>query len=116
MTSEQTQQMLNQAQLYQQQMQGLLLQRESLNMQMLEVKRALEELEKTEQTEVYKASGPILIKTTKEEVKKELAEKQELINLRLKTLEKGEKKIKERFEEIRGKLSKVVTVKPGEEE
>ncbi len=114
MVSEQTQQLLNQAQIYQQQMQGILVQKETLNLQLIEIKRALEELEKSKESEVYKISGPILIKTGKAGAKEDLKDKQELIDLRVKTLEKGEKRIKERFEEIKNKIEKTVTVKPSE--
>jgi chaperonin cofactor prefoldin len=55
---------------------------------------------------VYKASGPILIKSPKEDVKKELSGKDEFIVTRLQTLERSEKKVKEKIEELREKLSK----------
>jgi chaperonin cofactor prefoldin len=39
-------------------------------------------------------------------VKKELSEKEEVLSLRMKTLEKNEKKIRERLTEMRDKLAK----------
>lgn len=107
MTSEQSQQLLNQAQLYQQQMQGIMIQKENLNAQLLEIKHALKELENLKGDMVYKLTGPIMIKANKEEIKKELLEKQELVELRLKSLEKGEKKAKDKIEELKEKLSKM---------
>ncbi len=104
--SKQKQQLLNQAQIYQQQLQGILAQKESLNLQLMEINKALENLEQTKEKTIYKISGPILIKSDKEEVKKDLNERKEMITLRIKTLEKGEKRLKEKFEELRAKISK----------
>ncbi len=81
-------------------------QKEALNMQLMEIRKALEELEKTKEKEVYRLSGPILIKSTKAEVKSMLKDKEELINMKIKTLEKGEKKMKGKIEELRDKLTK----------
>jgi prefoldin beta subunit len=114
MVSEQTQQLLSNAQAYQQQIQGILVQKETLNLQLIEIKRALEELENSKETEVYKISGPILIKARKADAKKGLKEKKEVIDLRIKSLEKSENRLKEKFEEIKNRLEKAVTVKPDE--
>lgn len=103
--SEQIQQLLNQAQLYQQQIQNIFAQKEALNVQLIEIGKALEELDKTKEEEVYKIAGPILIKSKKSEAKKDLKEKQDAIRMRLKTMESGEKRIKEKIEDLRNKLS-----------
>jgi prefoldin beta subunit len=105
-TQEQAQQILMQAQAFQQQMQSILSQKETLKMQQMEIKKALEDVEKSTDAHVYKASGPILIKSSKEDVKKELSEKDEFISTRLQTLDRSEKKVKEKIEELREKLSK----------
>ena len=102
-----TQQLLEQAQVYQQQIQGIITQKETMNMQLLEMKNALEELEKSKETEVYKLSGPVLIKAKKTEVEKDLKEKKESIEVRVKTLEKSEARIKDRIEKLRHKLTEV---------
>ena len=103
---QQVQQWLSQAQMYQQQLQQVLVQKEQIKLQLAEVKKALEELEKTKE-DVYKIAGPILVKTTKEDIKKDLQEKSELFELRVKTLEKGETKLKSQFEELKEKISKL---------
>ncbi len=105
-TQEQAQHLLGQAQVYQQQMQSIVAQKETLKMQQMELKKALEEMEKSQEASVYKASGPILIKSSREDVKKELSEKDEFITTRLQTLERSEKKVREKIEEIREKLNK----------
>src|SRR3989338_9170863 len=85
MISKQTQNILEQAQLYQQQIQGVVAQKEALNMQLIEINKSLEELRKTKEKEIYKISGPILIKQPIQEVRKDLDQKKELIDLRIKT-------------------------------
>ncbi len=104
--SKQVQQLLNQAQLYQQQIQSILAQKETMNVQLIEISKALEELDKTKNDEdVYMIAGPILIKSKKTEVKKDLKEKEDIIRARLKTMESGEKRIKDKIEELKDKLS-----------
>lgn len=103
---QQAQQLLEQAQLYQQQLQTIVAQREGFNMQIVEIQKALTELSNAKD-DVYKVAGPILIKSDVEAVKKELTEKMDFISVRIKTLEKGEKRLKEQFEEISQKLSKM---------
>lgn len=106
MTSKETQNTLAEAQAYQQQVQGILMQKENMSLQLSEIKKALDELGKTTETEIFKMSGPILIKAKKADVRKELAEKEDLINVRMKSLEKTEKRAKEKLEELKEKLTK----------
>lgn len=104
--SKQVQELLNQAQLYQQQMQGIVAQKEAMNVQLIEISKALEELDKVKESEeVYKIAGPILVKSKKTEVRKDLKEKEDMIRMRLKTMESGEKRIRTKIEELRDKIS-----------
>ncbi len=106
---ESAQQLLGQAQLYQQQMQGIMSHKEFMNAQLTEINRALEALEKTAERDVFKITGPILIKTGKAEVKRELGEKKEAIALRLRSIGKSETRLKAQLEELRAKLSNIRT-------
>ena len=65
MVSEQAKQLLGQAQMYQQQMQSIIAQKKAMDLQIMEIKKTLEELEKVKETEVYKISGPVMIKIKK---------------------------------------------------
>ena len=87
-------------------MQGIAVQKETLHLQLAEISSALDELDKTKETDVYKISGPLLIKTEKSDVKKDLEEKKELIDVKVKTLEKSEQKIKVKIDELRERLTK----------
>jgi len=101
------QQILIELQTYQQQTQTVLIQKESLNIQNMEIDRALEELGKTTNNDVYKIVGPILIKSNKKDLEKELNEKKETIELRLKSLKKQEDRLREKLKESQEKFEKI---------
>jgi prefoldin beta subunit len=102
------QQMLMELQAYQQQMQTVLMQKESLTIQQMENGKALEELAKTTHDDVFKTVGPILIKSTKKAMTEELKEKQETIDLRLKSLQKQETRIRDKMKESQDKLEEML--------
>ena len=106
--SPEAQQVLMELQTFQQQMQTVLIQKESLNIQNMEIEKALEELSKIEHDDVYKAVGPILIKSTKNELSKELKERKETIELRLKSLQKQENRLREKLKEYQEKFEDVL--------
>lgn len=98
-----------QMQMFQQQMQNMAMQRETLQFQKIEGGKALDELGKlNDKDEVFKAVGPILIKATKSDLEKELKEKMETVDIRLKTIEKQEEKIREKAEEVQKKLEELL--------
>ncbi|MBN2203149.1 MAG: prefoldin subunit beta [Candidatus Aenigmarchaeota archaeon] len=103
-----TQQIFMELQAYQQQMQNVMMQKESLNIQNMEIDKALSELGKVKDEDVFKAVGPILIKSEKGKLTKELEEKKETIDLRLKSLHKQETRMKERMEESQKKLEELL--------
>lgn len=102
--AEKTKNIMMQAQTYQQQLQGLMAQKEAFKMQSDEIEKAIVDLEKITGEEVYKMSGPILLKSKKNDVMKDLKEKQELIKTQLKTIEKSEEKAKSKLDELRDKI------------
>ena len=102
------QQILLELQAYQQQMQTVLIQKETLNMQNMEIDKALEELGKVKDEDVFKAVGPILIKSEKGKLTKELNEKKETVDLRLKSLQKQETRMREKLEESQKKLEEIL--------
>ncbi len=111
--SPEAQQILVQLQTFQQQLQATILQRDSLNLQKIEIEKALEELEKVGEREiVYKLTGPILLKTTKKELESELKQKVEEIEVRLKSLEKLVHKLEEKMKEKQEKLKSILEGSP----
>jgi prefoldin beta subunit len=84
------------------------MQKQSVETELKESKKALEELEKCPSDEVYKLVGGLFVKRKKDEIKKELEEKVETLELRVKTLEKQEEKLQSRLKELQTKLQKMI--------
>lgn len=81
------------AQMIQQQMQTIMIQKENTRMQLLEIENALKEI-KTATGDVFKTSGILLIKSEKGDITKELEEKKGDLDIRMKSLEKKEESMK----------------------
>lgn len=94
--SKETQQKIAQLQLLEQNLQNTLIQKQTFQSQLLELENALEELNKTKETSSYKIIGTIMISSKKEDLKKDLNSKKEILQLRIKNLEKQQEQIKEK--------------------
>lgn len=92
----------------QQQLQSVMIQKESLKLQEMEIERALEELNSTNQKTAYKITGQIMISKPVEELKKDLDETKENIGLRIKSLEKTEERVNNKLKELQTKLKEVI--------
>jgi prefoldin beta subunit len=103
-----TRNMINQFQTYQQQLQSILIQKESLKIQEIEIERALEELNSTAQKTAYKITGQIMVSKPVDDLKKELGETKENIDLRMKSLEKTEERVNNKLKELQTKLKEVI--------
>ena len=95
---------LTQVNVYQQQIQVIISQRQQMEMQLKEIEVAHSELQKEEVAEVYKAIGPALIKKKKAAVVKDLKKAKEKIETRIKTLKSQETKIRDKMKELSTKL------------
>jgi prefoldin beta subunit len=95
---------LTQVNIYQQQMQVMISQRQQLELQLKEIEIASEELKKEDADEVYKAIGPALIKKKKTAVVKDLKEAREKLETRIKTIKSQEKKLTDKMKELSSKL------------
>ncbi|MBW2996362.1 prefoldin subunit beta [Candidatus Woesearchaeota archaeon] len=89
-----TQDKIQQLQMIEQGMQNFLMQKQQVQAQLIEIESALKELEKTD--EAFKIVGNVMVKSSKEDLKKDLASKKEILDLRIKTLEKQEKDMKDK--------------------
>ena len=93
----------------QQNLQAIMMQKQQLEVEMVETDRALEELKKAGADDaVYKNAGSVLIKAKKEEVAKELEEKKELSNTRVMVLGKQETRVKENLKEVENKINEMI--------
>jgi len=101
----QIQNQLGQIQQVQQQAQALMQQKAQVEMLLRETERAHEELMKTEEgAEVYKAAGELLIKAKREDVIKDLEDKKDNLDVRLKSLARQEERLQARFNQLQEQL------------
>ena len=99
--------LMNEMQMQTQQLQSTMAQKQSLMVQSHEVEKALEYLENVNDEKIYKSIGPMIIETTKDISKKELEETKEDMELRVKTLDSQEEKLKEKLKETQEKLQQM---------
>lgn len=106
--AEDERQLLEQFQTLQQQLQTILIQKENIKLQQLETEKALDELMKSDAKEAYKIAGPIMIRKSSDEIKKDLEERVGDLGLRMKTMEKTEERIVNKLKEMEPKLKKLM--------
>ncbi len=100
--------LVSEFQSYQQQLQSILMQKESMRIQSTEIDKALEELNATKQTTAYKITGGIMVSKPVEDLKKELSETKEAIEVRIKSMDKMEEKTSLKLKELQTKLKGMV--------
>ncbi len=84
----------------QQNLQIVILELENLKLKSREIEIVLEELEKSKEENVYKFVGNVLIKKPREEIIKELKDSKEVIDLRIKNLEKKKEELTKKLKEL----------------
>ena len=94
-----------QLQFLEQNLQQLLVQKQAFQSQLIETENAAKELKKSK-GDAYKFIGSILVLSEKKELEKELKERKEMIDLRLKTLEKQENSLREKAEKLQKEVMK----------
>ena len=105
--SKETQEKIQELQLLEQNLQNLILQKQAFQMELNEVENALTEVEKTKD-EIYKIVGQVMLKADKQETEKELKEKKDILNLRIKSIEKQESLFKDKTDKIREQVTKEI--------
>ena len=98
-----TEKKIQQFQLIEQSLDSLLVQRQNIEVQLVENENAIKELKKSDKTP-YKIIGTIMISSEKEDLIGELNESKEIFSLRLKTIERQEKNLKDKAEELQKEL------------
>ncbi len=98
------QEKINQLSTMEQSLQTFLAQKQAFQAQLLEIKSALEELNKTEKA--YKIVGNVMVDANKSDLINELNQKKEIIDLRIKTLEKQEVKMRDKTSELQSEVMK----------
>ena len=93
----------------QQNLQAIMMQKQQVELEIVETDRALEEIKKIGGDDVvYKSAGPLLIKAKREDVIKELEEKKELSNTRVMVLAKQETRVKDNLKEVENKINQMI--------
>lgn len=106
----QLQNQINQFRQLQQQLQVITAQRVQMETRLKEIEVTLEELSKAdEKAPIYKSIGSLLIRAKKPaDVAKELEDQKETLTIRVKTLEKQEKSLAERYERMQQQISEAL--------
>lgn len=100
-----TEKQIQEMQFLEQNLQNILMQKQAFQIEMTETQSALKEID-TAKDDVYKIVGSLMLKTEKAKLKDELTNKEKLLDLRLKTLEKQEGNFTQKLEELREKIMK----------
>ncbi|MDD1768692.1 MAG: prefoldin subunit beta [Methanomassiliicoccales archaeon] len=105
---------LAQFQQLQQQLQAILGQKYQMEAQLKEMERTVEELNKTtDDVPIYKSVGSLMIKAKdKTTVLKEIEDDRESLGVRVKTLDRQEKYMRERYQSLQDQLSKALGSEP----
>lgn len=98
MTDKEHEEKIGQLQLLEQSLQSFLVQKQQFQMQLSEVTSALENLKDSKKT--YKIIANIMIDAKKEDLEKELKQKKEMLEIRLKNIEKQEESIREKSQKL----------------
>ncbi|MBN1784140.1 MAG: prefoldin subunit beta [Candidatus Bathyarchaeota archaeon] len=101
----QIQQRLLRLQQLQQNLQGVMAQKQQLTLQLTETQNATNELEKlADDAVVYKSIGALLVKAEKIKVSADLADRKELVKMRVDVLTKQEERLRTQVKELQEKL------------
>ena len=85
---------ISQLQALEQNLQHILLQKQNIQTQLIEIDSALEAL-RTNSKQTFKIVGAVMIESPKESLLKDLNYKKEVIQVKIKSIEKLEKKLRE---------------------
>ncbi|MCL4399148.1 prefoldin subunit [Candidatus Parvarchaeota archaeon] len=84
----------------QQQFQAVTAQKQSMQLQLNELSRTIEEVEKSgESAELFEIVGQVMLKKSKNEIIKRLKEREELIGIRVKSINKSIEEITKKLQE-----------------
>jgi prefoldin beta subunit len=98
----------------QEQYKAILVRKQQFEIESKEVDRALQESKAlADDATIYKSVGVLLFKTDKTKIVTELTDKKEELELRLKTVEKQEQRLKAALEELRRTIMSQVSGAPG---
>jgi len=89
-----------------QNLQGFIAQKQTVQLELNETDNALDEIKKADDSEIYKIIGGIMIKAKKSDLTKDLEEKKKLLELRISSIEKQEKLLEEKASTLKEELNR----------
>ena len=104
--SKETEQKIGQLQMFEQSLQSFLGQKQQFQVQLVEIESALGELDQTDKA--YKIVGNIMVESDKNELKSDLQSKKEMIELRIKTMERQEAQVREKASKLQSEILKKI--------
>ncbi|NQU97999.1 prefoldin subunit beta [Candidatus Woesearchaeota archaeon] len=93
-----TEEKIAELQMHEQNMQKFLSQKQQFQSQIVEIENALKELSHSK--EAHRIVGNIMVKTDKKKIEEDLNSKKEMIELRLKSIDKQEKSMRENADKL----------------
>ncbi len=90
---------IQEIQILEQNLHNLLLQKQAFQMEISETRAAKKEIENSK--DVFKIIGQLMLSADKEKIKEELQNKEKLLDLRIKSIEKQEKTLTEKMDALR---------------
>lgn len=94
---------IQEVQFLEQNLQNIFFQKQAFQMELTETQSALKEIENSKE-DAYKLIGQLMIRVPRSEIKEELFEKEKILDLKIKALEKQEKSLSEKLEQIRRQI------------
>ncbi len=98
-----TEKKLQEMQLSEQALQSLLLQKQAFQLELSETENAISEVEKTS-GDVFKVVGQVMVRKSKEEILDELKKRKEILELRVRSIEKQEENLRGKLEELKKEI------------
>ena len=94
---------ISKLQLLEQNLKGIEMQKQNVQLQLFESENSLKELESYE-GKPFKIVGPVMIESNKDDLVKDLKKKIDLLKVRSESMGKQETSLKKEFEEIQAKI------------
>jgi prefoldin beta subunit len=101
---------ISQMQVLEQNLRGIEMQKQNMQLQLMESENSLKEL-KGYSGKVFKIVGPVMIEAKSDEVLKEISDKKDVLKVRLESLEKQEKTFREKFDDLHKKIMESIKEK-----
>lgn len=101
---------IQQLQLLEQNMQSILMQKQQLQAQQIEIDNAVSEVSESK-GELFKIVGPIMVSSTKDKIKQDLDARKEVLAIKIKNVEKQESLLKEKATKLQTEVMAKIETK-----